>query len=267
MRWGRSPEAGEVREKGAPSHKVAFVSGASFGIGAAVALALAREGFDVAVSGTRVENVSATCGKLEALGMRSLAVVLDVRSSDSIHAALHRIIDEWGRVDVLVNNAGIPLSKPALEITPAEWGNVIATNLNGTFFMCQAFGRYLVERSREGLIINIGSTHGLVGYAGRAAYGTSKAAVHHLTKMLAIEWAAHRIRVNAIAPGRVESNSPARAKTSSDPKLLDAARQRVPLGRFCSVEDVAEAARYLASPAAAYMTGHTLVLDGGLSVA
>lgn len=247
--------------------RVAFVTGGAFGIGAAVALTLARDDFDVAVSGTRVENVAGTCAKLHALRVRPHAVALDVRSKESVDAAFASVLTELGAIDVLVNNAGIPLSKPALEIEPAEWANVVDTNLNGTFFMCQAFGRYLVERKREGLIINIGSTHGLVGYAGRAAYGTSKAAVHQLTKMLAIEWAPLGIRVNAVAPGRVESNSPARAKTSSDPRVLEASRRRVPLDRFCSVDDVAEAVRYLASPGASYITGHTLVLDGGLTVA
>jgi 2-deoxy-D-gluconate 3-dehydrogenase len=247
--------------------KVAFITGGAFGIGAAVALALARDEFDVAVSGTRVENVAGTCAKLHALRVRPHAVALDVRSKDSVDAAFASVLTELGAIDVLVNNAGIPLSKPALDVEPDEWANVMATNVNGTFFMCQAFGRHLVERKREGLIINIGSTHGLVGYAGRAAYGTSKAAVHQLTKMLAIEWAPLGIRVNAVAPGRVESNSPARANTSSDPRILEASRRRVPLDRFCSVEDVAEAVRYFASPGASYITGHTLVLDGGLTVA
>jgi 2-deoxy-D-gluconate 3-dehydrogenase len=249
------------------NRKVAFVTGGAFGIGAAAALALARDGFDVAVSGTRIENVAGTCSKLQALRVRAHPLELDVRSIDSVNAAFASVLEHLGAIDVLVNNAGVPLAKPALDITPEEWENVVATNLNGTFFMTQAFGRYLVEKKREGLVINIGSTHGIVGYAGRAAYGTSKAGVHQMTKMLAIEWAAHGIRVNAVAPGRVDSNSPARANTSSDPRVLEAARKRVPLDRFCSVEDVAEAVRYLASPGAAYITGHTLVLDGGLTAA
>ena len=256
-----------MAESAEANRKVALITGGSFGIGAAVAFALARDGFDIAVTGTRVENVAGTCAKLDALRVRSHAVALDVRSPESIDAGLASVLSALGRIDVLVNNAGIPLAKPALEITPAEWENVVATNLNGTFYTTQAFGRYLTGNKREGQIINIGSTHGLVGYAGRSAYGTSKAAVHQLTRMLAIEWASLGIRVNAIAPGRVDSNSPARATTSSDPKVLEASRKRVPLDRFCSVEDVAEAVRYLASPGAAYITGHTLVLDGGLTVA
>ena len=133
--------------------------------------------------------------------------------------------------------------------------------------MSQALGSWLVDTHRPGLIINMCSTHGIVGFAKRAAYGITKAGVMHMTRMLAIEWAEHGIRVNAIAPGRVETESPGRAAPSSDPAFLELAKKRIPLGRFCPVEDVAEAVRYLASPAAAYITGHTLVLDGGVTVA
>jgi NAD(P)-dependent dehydrogenase (short-subunit alcohol dehydrogenase family) len=126
-------------------------------------------------------------------------------------------------------------------------------------------GRHLIDSGRPGCIINMGSTHGLVGMAGRSTYGISKAAISHMTRMLAIEWAEHGIRVNAIAPGRVDSKSPQRAATSGDTKYLESALNRIPLKRFTTVEDVAEAVRYLASPAAACITGQTLVLDGGLT--
>ena len=247
--------------------RIAFVTGASYGIGAAVALALARDGFDLALAATRLENVADTSAKVKALGARACAVAFDVRSSEHVQAAFAQVADRLGNIDVLVNNAGVPLNKTALEITPAEWESVIATNLTGTFFMSQAMGRHLIEKGREGLIINIGSTHGIVGFPKRAAYGISKAAVMHMTRMLAVEWAPHRIRVNAVAPGRVESDSPGRAEMLSDPKYMEIALKRIPLGRFCSVADVAEAVSYLASPEAAYITGHTLVLDGGVTVA
>jgi NAD(P)-dependent dehydrogenase (short-subunit alcohol dehydrogenase family) len=190
-----------------------------------------------------------------------------VRVVESVNDAFARVIAELGAIDVLVNNAGIPVNKMVLDIAPAEWDNIVATNLNGTFYMCQAMGRYLVDSGRQGSIINIGSTHGIVGFAKRSAYGVSKAGVMHLTRMLAIEWAQHGIRVNAIAPGRVNTDSPGRASQVADPGYIEMARKRIPLGRFCEVGDVAEAARYLASPAAEYMTGHTLVLDGGVTVA
>ena len=249
------------------TRRVAFVTGASYGIGAAVALALARDGFDVAVSGTKAENVAKTCADLGTAGVRGLALALDVRSIESVNAGFKHVIDEFGAIDVLVNNAGVPVNKLVLDTTPAEWENIIATNLTGTFYMSQAMGRHLVESRRQGLIINIGSTHGLVGFAKRAAYGISKAGVMHMTRMLAVEWAEHGIRVNAVAPGRVVTNSPGRAVPSADPAYLELARKRIPLGRFCTMDDVAEAVRYLASPGAAYMTGHTLVLDGGVTVA
>jgi len=247
--------------------RVAFVTDASYGIGNAIALALARDGFDVAVSGTKAENVAATRAQLESAGVRAFALALDVRVVESVNDAFARVIGELGAIDVLVNNAGIPVDKLVLDIAPAEWDNIVATNLNGTFYMCQAMGRYLVDSGREGLIINIGSTHGIVGFAKRSAYGVSKAGVMHLTRMLAIEWASHGIRVNAIAPGRVNTDSPGRASQVADAGYLEMARKRIPLGRFCNVDEVAEAARYLASPAAVYMTGHTLVLDGGVTVA
>ena len=249
------------------ARRTAFVTGASYGIGAAIAQALAGDGFDLVLSATRVENVAATRAGLEASGVRVHALGFDVRSSEEVEKAFAAAVGYFGEIDVLVNNAGIPLNKAVLDIAPAEWENVLAANVNGTFFMSQAFARHAIDAGREGLIISVGSTHGLVGFPNRAAYGVSKAAVMHMTRMLAVEWAPHRIRVNAVAPGRVESNSPGRAATSSDPKFLEVALKRIPLGRFCSVEDVAEAVRYLASPGAAYITGHTLVLDGGVTVA
>ena len=251
---------------GKASRRTAFVTGASVGLGAAIAEALARDGFDLFITGTRIENVAETSARIEAAGVQVCAAALDVRAVASIDAAFHRAIDRFGAIDVLVNNAGVALNKMVLDVTPAEWENVLATNVTGTFFMSQAMGRHLIEQGRPGLIINVGSTHGIVGYAKRGAYGISKAAVMHMTRMLAIEWAEHGIRVNAIAPGRVETPS-RQADGVNDPQTLERALKRVPLGRFCSLDDVASAVSYLASPQAAYITGHTLVLDGGVTVA
>jgi 2-deoxy-D-gluconate 3-dehydrogenase len=148
-------------------------------------------------------------------------------------------------------------------LTPEEWEAVLTTNVTGTFFMSQQMGRHLVGTQRPGCIINITSTHGLVGIANRAAYGTSKAAVIHMTRMLAIEWAAHGIRVNSVAPGRVDT--PSRMVIARAPGYREMMLSRVPLRRFCTVEEVAAAVCYLASPAASYITGQTLTLDGGLT--
>ena len=252
-------------EQKSAGKQAAFVTGASYGIGEATAVALARGGFDVAVSATRLENLSNVITKLEAMGTRVAPVALDLRSQSSIEQATAQVISALGRVDVLVNNAGVTLRRLALEITAAEWDTVIQTNLTGTFFMTQQVARHLVESGRPGCVINIASTHGLVGLATRSAYGISKAAIIHMTRMLAIEWADHGIRVNAIAPGRVETGSPARAASLADPKYREAMLNRVPLHRFCTSEEVAGAACYLASPLAATITGQTLILDGGLT--
>jgi len=139
---------------------------------------------------------------------------------------------------------------------------VIATNATGTFFLSQQFGRHLLAHGRPGCIVNVASTHGIVGAAERSTYGISKAAIIHMTRMLAIEWAAHGIRVNAVAPGRLDTASPSRADT--DPKYMQAMLARIPMHRLATAEEVAAAICYLASREAASVTGHTIVLDGGL---
>ncbi len=243
--------------------QTAFVTGASQGIGAATAVGLARDGFDVAVSSTRPEKLADTLRQLEAEGAHTAAVALDVRSHTSIERAMAEVIEAFGHLDVLVNNAGRPLKKPALEVTPAEWNTVITTNLTGTFFMTQQMGRHLVSQQRPGCVISIASTHGVVAMSGRSTYGISKAAIIHMTRMLAQEWAEHGIRVNAIAPGRVDT--PSRAGSAADPAYVEMALGRIPMRRFGTAEEVAGAVRYLVSPQAAYITGQTLILDGGLT--
>jgi 2-deoxy-D-gluconate 3-dehydrogenase len=240
-----------------------FVTGASQGIGAAIALAFGREGYDVAVSSTRVEKLSEVLAGLQAAGVRAVPVHLDLRDHGSIEQAMAAAVSGLGSVDVLVNNAGVALKKAALDLTPGDWGGVMQPNLTGTFFMSQQMGRYLVHERRPGSIVNIASTHGLVSMELRAAYGIAKAGVIQMTRMLAYEWAEHGIRVNAIAPGRV--NTPSREISLADAKFREYALSRVPLRRFAEPEEVAAAALYLASPQAAYVTGHTLVLDGGLT--
>jgi NAD(P)-dependent dehydrogenase (short-subunit alcohol dehydrogenase family) len=243
----------------------AFVTGASQGIGAAIAVALARAGYDVAVSSTRPEKLAAVLGEIAAAGARALPVALDVRLSASIERAMSTVLGAFGRLDVLVNNAGVALKKPALEIAPREWDEVIAINLSGAFFASQRMGRHLVAAGRAGSIVNIASTHGLVGVEGRLAYGVAKAGLVHMTRMLAVEWAAYGIRVNAVAPGRVDT--PARAGSLADPAYRDWALARVPLRRFATADEVAAAVCYLVGPEAGYITGQTLVLDGGLTAA
>jgi NAD(P)-dependent dehydrogenase (short-subunit alcohol dehydrogenase family) len=252
---------------GSAAKRTAFVTGASYGVGAATALALARDGFDVAVSATHAENLTDIMAKLGAAGVRCMPLVLDLRSQSSIERAIADIISAFGHLDVLVNNAGVHLRKLAVDVTHMEWDAVMAINLSGTFFLTQQAGRHLIGGGRPGSIINIASTHGLVGAAERSVYGISKGALIQMTRMLAIEWAEHGIRVNAIAPGRLDTPSPSRAARTSDPKYMEAMRARIPLKQLTTADDVAHAVCYLVSPQAASITGQTLVLDGGLTVA
>jgi NAD(P)-dependent dehydrogenase (short-subunit alcohol dehydrogenase family) len=240
-----------------------FVTGASQGIGATIAEALARRGFDVAVSSTRAAKLSTVVSKVTQSGGRAVPIELDVRSPSSIVAAMKQAVSAFGELDVLVNNAGVPLKKPAVDITPGEWGEVIDTNLTGAFFMSQEMARHLLAAGRPGCIINIASTHGLVGLPERAAYSIAKGAMVHMARVLAVEWAANGIRVNAVVPGRVDT--PSRAASLAEPGYRDMALNRVPLRRFATSDEVAAAVCYLASPEAAYVTGQALVLDGGLT--
>jgi len=250
----------------ASARKVAFVTGASFGIGAASALLLARDGFDLAISATRFSNLDDTASRLEEIGCRVTRTELDLCSQQSLENAMASVVRSLGRVDVLVNNAGVNLRKAALDVTLEEWDAVMRANAGGTFFLTQQFGRHLVGARRPGSVINISSTHGILGAAERSTYGISKAAILQMTRMLAIEWAPHGIRVNAVAPGRVNTPSPARAATTADPKYMQAMADRVPLRRLATAEDVAGAVAYLAGPRGEFITGQTIAVDGGLTV-
>jgi NAD(P)-dependent dehydrogenase (short-subunit alcohol dehydrogenase family) len=247
--------------------KVAFITGASYGVGAAIAAALARDGFEIAVSATRLDNLNATLGALLGAGKRAVPVVLDLASQDSIERAFEAVIEVFGHVDVLVNNAAVNLRKRAVDVTPAEWNTVVGANVTGTFFLTQLAGRHLIASGRSGSIVNVASVHGLIGVAERSTYGISKAALIQMTRMLAVEWAEHGIRVNAVAPGRLDTESPSRTRTGKDESYMRDMLRRIPLHRLATVQEVAAAASYLAGPEAASITGHVLVLDGGLTAA
>jgi NAD(P)-dependent dehydrogenase (short-subunit alcohol dehydrogenase family) len=243
--------------------KVAFVTGASYGVGAATALGLARAGYDVALSATRTENLAGILRELAPLGVRTLPLALDLRSEPGIEQAVAQIVAGLGGIDVLVNNAGANLRKLAVEVTASEWREVMEVNVTGTFLLSQQIGRHLIGAAREGAIVNIASTHGLIGAPERSTYGISKGAIIQMTRMLAIEWAPHGIRVNAIAPGRLDTASPSRA--GADPKYMAAMLERIPLHRLATAEEVAGTAVYLAQTQS--VTGQVVVLDGGLTAA
>ena len=244
--------------------RTALITGATQGLGAALALRLVQDGYDVAVTGTNVANLAQTVKALEGSGARVVAVPLDLRSQESVEHAMAQVLREFGALDVLVNNAGVTTRSFAVDTTREEWDTVMSVNLTGTFFISQQMGRHLIAQQRAGCIVNISSTHGLVGFAQRSAYGISKAAISHMTRMLAIEWAPHHIRVNAVAPGTVATPSRV-AFFNADAGGFKAMIDRVPLARLCEMDEVAAMVSYLASPAAQYITGQTLVLDGGLT--
>ncbi len=243
----------------------AMVTGTSYGLGQAVAIRLARDGFDLAVTDIPGADMSETVAAIEAAGGSAVPIELDLRSLDSIGAAMAAAIEGLGELDVLVNNAGVLLLKPALEISPDEWRNVMTVNIDGTFYMAQQMARHLVETGREGLIINLASTFSVIGVPNVSAYGVSKTAIAGMTRHLAAEWAPHGIRVNAIGPGSTETKI-RRELMARDPNRRAANMAKIPLQRFGDPADVAGAASYLASDDARYMTGHLLMIDGGLTI-
>ena len=253
-----------MSERTTSQRRTAFVTGASYGIGEAIANALARDGFDVAVADLTTETLDRTLAGVRSHGVRAAAFALDLRAQSSIEQAMRDVISAFGQLDLLVNNAGATVRGPVVEMTREQWASVMDVNLTGTYFMSQAMGKYLLANGRKGGIISIASTHGAVGIANFSVYGISKAGVAHMTRMLAIEWAKNGIRVNAIAPG--STMTPTRAAgLRADPARRQGLIDRIPVGRFCTEEEIAGLASYLASPQAEYITGQTLLIDGGLT--
>ena len=247
------------------TRRTALVTGGTAGLGAAIAIALAQKGYDVAITERPqlVDGLAATLAEIKKAGGRALAVPLELTDIKSIESAAAQVFNAFGHIDVLVNSAAAPLHKAALDLTPEEWDSIMNPNLKGTFFLTQKVGQGMIQRGTSGSIISMASTHGMVALANRSTYGIAKAGIIHMTRMLAIEWAPHDITLNAIAPGTIET--PSRALTLKDPKFREMMLGRVPLGRFGTMDEIAAAAVYLASPEAKFMTGQTLVLDGGLT--
>jgi NAD(P)-dependent dehydrogenase (short-subunit alcohol dehydrogenase family) len=239
--------------------KKALVTGAGRGLGKAIADDLAESG--ATVYGTSRDAATAQLIS-ERYGTPPLAV--DLSSAGNISGFAESLQQASGGIDLLVNNAGVNVPKPALELTEDDWDTVFDTNLKGTFFLTTALARHWVAAGTPGVIVNIASQAGIVAIEERAAYGTSKAGMIHLTKILALEWAAAGIRVNAVAPTFVRTELT--ASTLSRPDWAAELLSRIPIGRFGEPEDVAGAVAFLLSDAASLITGHTLAVDGGYTI-
>jgi gluconate 5-dehydrogenase len=240
-------------------NQTAVVVGGAGGLGAAIARGLAEAGA-VAVADANAGGAKQVADGLLAAGRRALAVAVDVADAGSVEAMAGEVESRLGPVDVLVNSAGITHRSPAAEFPEAQWHRVIAVNLTGVFLASQAVGRRMIAR-RRGRVINIASIAGELGLPGTIAYSASKGGVVQLTRALAVEWAPHNVRVNAIAPSWFSTNIG--DLIHREPDYEARAMRRVPMGRMGQPDELVGAALYLASDASAMVTGHILAVDGG----
>ena len=247
------------------SPRVAVVTGAARGIGLAIARWFLAQGHDVALLDVDAPTLHAACKSLQAdhrslpQRLRFIAVEVDVSQEDQVQRPHDAVMAQWGHVDALVNNAGVASFSPALQTPFAEWRRIMATNLDGVFLCSQAFGRTMVDQGK-GAVVNIASISGMRASLLRVAYGTSKAAVMHLTRQHAAEWGALGVRVNAICPGPVET---AMAKQVHSAAIRRDYHDAIPLGRYGSEEEMAQTVGFLCSDQASYINGQCLGVDGG----
>ncbi len=242
----------------------ALVTGASRGIGRAIALALADAGADVAVTSRNGDDAEPIARDIRAKGRRSIALLLDVRHAQSIRVCFERLDREWRGLDVLVNNAGTNVPQDLLHLDEDSWDAVVDSDLKGLVFVTQAGAARMIEAGKGGRIVNVASVYGVVGRRERVAYSAAKGAVVNVTRSLALELAPHAITVNSVGPSVVETDL-TRERMRRVPGYRDEELARTPLGRFATPEDVAAAVVFFASPAAAFVTGQTLLVDGGTS--
>lgn len=240
--------------------RVAVVTGASRGLGRAMALALAEAGADLALVARSKGDLEETAAGVETLGRRALVLPADVTQPPEVEAAGRQVLDAFGRIDVLVNNSGLAVVKPLVETTSEEWHAVLETNLTGAFNCCRAIGPAMIAR-KAGKVINLASVLGAHGLSGYTAYSASKGGIIALTRTLAVEWARHNIQVNAIAPGWFLT--PMNAPAFADEQIRDRLLREVPARRVGKPEELGPLVVYLASPASDFMTGETVFIDGG----
>jgi NAD(P)-dependent dehydrogenase (short-subunit alcohol dehydrogenase family) len=242
--------------------QVALVTGTSRGLGQEFARALAKAGADLVLTSRRSETLAPFAAEIEALGRRVIALELDVRNHDSIERMAADAETAFGQLHILVNNAGCNVRKPALEVTWDDWNLVLETNLRGSFFVAQAVARRMIPK-RYGRIINIGSVTSVFGYAGLAPYGASRGGVRQLTMSLADDWGKYGVTVNCLAPGwfRTAQNN----VLYEDKEWVEYLTERIPVKRPGKPQDLDGAVVFLASEASRYVTGQTLLVDGGIS--
>jgi 2-deoxy-D-gluconate 3-dehydrogenase len=242
---------------------VAVVTGGANGIGRATVLALSEAGARVVIADPDERASVALVREVEAIGRSAMAIAVDVANEDEVDAIFTKAVAEFGPPTVLVNNAGTALRKPAVDLSLADWDKVVAVNMTGVFLCSRAAARMMIAHGKSGAIVNTSSIMGLSGGGlyPNISYQTTKGAVVNMTRALAVEWAPHKIRVNAVAPTYVRTNFI--APLLQHPELVARIEAMTPLGRLAEPEEVAAAILFLASPAASMITGHTLPVDGG----
>lgn len=243
--------------------KTALITGASRGLGQQFARALASAGADVAITSRTRNSLESFSAEVESLGRRAACVELDIRDQASIQSAVADAIDQLGHLDILINNAGCNIRKPAVDVSWDDWNTILDTNLRGSFFVAQAVARHMIPR-QYGRVVNIGSVTCVAGYAGLAPYGASRGGVKQMTMSLAHDWGPHGITVNCLAPGWFKTQQ--NRALYEDPGWVEYLCERIPLGRPGSPSDLDGALLLLASDASQYITGQTLLVDGGVSV-
>jgi 2-deoxy-D-gluconate 3-dehydrogenase len=240
--------------------KTAIVTGAGRGIGRALALALAREGADVALGARSAEQLESVAHEVESLGRRALVVPTDIIDSAAVRRLVDRTLEGLGRLDILVNNSGTIDSSPLLDQDPADWDRVFDTNVRGTYLATREAGRHLVAQG-SGKVVNVASNFAFKGVPGHAAYCASKAAVVSFTRTMAVEWARHGVQVNALAPGYFATDL--NASLRADQEAESAVLRSVPARRMGEPDELASWLVLMAGPASDFMTGETVVIDGG----
>lgn len=244
------------------SGRVALVTGTSRGLGQYFGRALARAGADLVITSRKAATLKAFQTEIEALGRKAFPIALDVRDENSIREMVDAAVGHYGKIDILVNNAGCNVRKPAIDVTWDDWNLILDTNLRGTFFVSQAVARHMISRE-YGRIVNIGSGTCVAGYAGLGPYGASRGGVKQLTMSLADDWGIHGITVNCLAPGWFKTAQ--NAVMYENKEWVDYLCDRIPLKRPGQPGDLDGAVVFLASEASAYITGQTLLVDGGIS--